>query len=386
MKLSRFMKSNSLKILQTPMRFYPYIGGVENVVYYLSCELVKLNHKVKIICANEPKSNLKYVKGITVERLSYIGKLTNTNITLNLPFRLLKEKYDIMHTHMPTPWSSDISIFISKLKKKKTILTIHNDMDKYGFFPKLLSDIYLNTFFRIMLFLVDRILIVNSGWEKTFINTGDILRRYKNKITVIPNGIDLKLFNSNSNKKLGNTLLFVSILDKYHKFKGLDYLLDSLTSVIKYYPDIKLSVIGEGELKDYYSKKVIDMGLSENVVFLGEKNQNELVTYYNEASVFILPSIDIEGFGVVLLEAMACKIPVITTDIVGVVKEIRQNNCGIIVKPKDSQALGEAIVRLLKNPELAKQMGENGRKLVEQDWGWEKIAKKIENIYMEVIK
>lgn len=109
----------SLKILQTPARFYPSIGGVEYAVYYLSRELIKLGYKVKIICANEPKSNLKNIEGIQIERLNYIGKITNTNITFNLPYRLLKEDYDIMHTHMPTPWTSDISIFISKLKRKK---------------------------------------------------------------------------------------------------------------------------------------------------------------------------------------------------------------------------------------------------------------------------
>ena len=91
------------------------------------------------------------------------------------------------------------------------------------------------------------------------------------------------------------------------------------------------------------------MNLGGNVIFLGQKNQDEVAKYCNKASIFILPSIDIEGFGIVLLEAMACKIPVIATDIVGVASEVIQNNCGIIVKPRDSQALAEAINRLLKN-------------------------------------
>jgi glycosyltransferase involved in cell wall biosynthesis len=375
-----------LKIIQTPARFYPSVGGVEYAVYYLSRELVKLGYKVKLICANEPKSNLNDIEGIKVERLNYIGKITNTNITLNLPYKLLKEDYDIVHTHMPTPWSSDISIFISKLKKKKTIITIHNDIDKHDFLPKLLSDIYLNTFFRILLFLVDKIIIVNPEWEKTFVNTGNILKRYKNKISTITNGIDFELFKSNGNKKLKNTLLFVSILDKYHEYKGFDYLLDSLKIIIKTHPKIELLVIGEGELKNYYSKKAREMDLVKNVIFLGQKNQDEVAKYCNKASILILPSIDIEGFGIVLLEAMACKIPVIATDIVGVAREVKQNNCGIIVKPKDSQALAEAIIKLLKNPKLAKKMGENGRILVEEKWGWEKIAKKVEKIYGEAIK
>ena len=85
--------------------------------------------------------------------------------------------------------------------------------------------------------------------------------------------------------------------------------------------------------------------------------------------VYFLLALSCEGLPLTLLEAMSCKIPVIATDIVGVANEVIQNNCGIIVKPRDSQAFAEAIIRLLKNPKLAKRMGENGRKLVEEKYG-----------------
>ena len=123
----------------------------------------------------------------------------------------------------------------------------------------------------------------------------------------------------------------------------------------------------------------------KNVILHGKKTKKDLINFYKNADIFILTS-DIEAMPLVFLEAMACKIPVIATDIVGVASEVIQNNCGIIVKPRDSQALAEAIIRLLKNPKLAKKMGENGRILVEEKYGWEKIAKKVVKIYEEVIK
>ncbi len=95
-----------MRILQTPARFYPYVGGVENYVYYLSKELVKRGHEVKVMCAREPKLESKEIDGIEVERLDYIGKTANTNLTLSLPRRLLKEDFDVLHTHLPTPWSA----------------------------------------------------------------------------------------------------------------------------------------------------------------------------------------------------------------------------------------------------------------------------------------
>jgi len=122
----------------------------------------------------------------------------------------------------------------------------------------------------------------------------------------------------------------------------------------------------------------------KNFILHGKKTGKGLINFYKNADIFILTS-DIEAMPLVLLEAMACKIPVIATDIVGVASEVIQNNCGIIVKPRDSQALVEAIIRLLKNPKLAKKMGENGRKLVESKYSWESISKQIDNIYQGVI-
>jgi len=83
---------------------------------------------------------------------------------------------------------------------------------------------------------------------------------------------------------------------------------------------------------------------------------------------------------------MACKTPVVATNIVGVAKDVKENNCGIIVPPKDPKALAEAILEILKNPELAKKMGENGRKLVERKYSWKKITKKVMGVYEEVLR
>ncbi len=117
-----------MKILQTPARFYPYVGGVENYVYNLSKELIKSGHEVKVICANETKYNKEEINKIKIKRLDYIGRIANTNITTSLPFCILNEDFDILHTHLPTPWSADWSGVVSAAKRKPLILTYHNDV------------------------------------------------------------------------------------------------------------------------------------------------------------------------------------------------------------------------------------------------------------------
>jgi glycosyltransferase involved in cell wall biosynthesis len=371
-----------VSILQTPPRFYPFIGGVENHVYHLSKALVNNGYSVKIICANEPESSNKKIDNISIERLKYLFKITNTTFTPSLPIRILRSQFDILHTHMPTPWSSDMSILLAKIMKKKSIITIHNDMDKSSFISKVVTKIYLYTFYKISLRLVDKIIVINPNWETSFTATKNILKNHKKKISVLPNGIDLSLFKqTHKDRQNKNKLLFVSVLDKHHSFKGIDYLLEAVKIVTNTIPDVELSIVGEGELKKYYQKKSKKLNIQKNVLFIGEVKHTDLANYYNNASVFILPSTEIEGFGIVLLEAMACALPVIATDIVGTSKDIKKYNAGIIVKPKKTRVLANAILKLLNNQQQAKHMGANGRKLVEENYDWEKIATQIERIY-----
>jgi len=374
-----------MKILQTPVRFFTAIGGVENHVYYLSEELIKLGHSVKIICADDPSSKINNVFGIEVKRLKSWFKITNTNITPWLPIEILKSKYDIVHTHMPTPWTSDWSIFLSKLMGKKSVITIHNDMDKTSFLSKIITEVYLHTVFLLSLSLVDKIIIVNEEWEKSFSNTSGILKRFKDKIIFLPNGVDTNIFKPLDIPREKNTVLFVSILDRHHKFKGLNYLLEAIKLIKKTIPDIKLIIIGEGELKIKYKNLSKELEISENVKFLGEKNQKELVSYYNKASIFILPSIEIEGFGIVLLEALACKTPIVATDIVGLSNGITKSKSGLIVKKRDKKSLVNAIEYILENKVIAKNMGENGRRLVESKYDWKSISEQVVSIYQGVI-
>lgn len=369
------------QIIHTPVRFYPDIGGVNYHVLYLSKELVRLGHKVEIICADEPKSEIDNIFGIKIKRLKTWFKITNTNICFSLPLEILKSKFDIIHTHMPTPWTSDCSIILSKLMGKKSVITIHNDMDKPDFIGKLITKIYLNSFFKISLYLVDRIIIVNPLWRKSFKSTRNILDNYKNKIVVIPNGVDTTLFRPLPNiKKERNSLLFVSILDKHHKFKGLDYLLTAVKIVKKKIPDIKLRVIGEGELKQYYIDIARDLGIEKNVDFLGKKKQEELPYYYNKASVFILPSTDTEGFGISLLEAIACGIPVISTEMAGITDIIHKNNIGYIVPVRNSHILSEKITKLLENFKNKKNL-KCSNQIISNLFSWKNIVNDIIPVY-----
>lgn len=373
-----------MKILQTIVRSYPFIGGGENYVYFLSKELAK-RHDVTIICSNEPKSAYEeYFEGIKFKRLDYIGKISNTNIPLSLPFVLNQEDFDIMHTHFPTPYFADISLFIAKIKKRPVVLTYHNDITGDGLM-NYVSRIYNSTFLKVLLNNVERIIVT----QESYIERSPFLKGYKEKIEIIPVGVDTNIFRplfKNSQHGDERIIFFLSSLDEYHRYKGLDYLLKSLEKVRSTINDFKLIVGGKGKLINEYKSLVKKLGLERHVEFHGFIPDEKLVNYYNLADVFVLPSIsNEEGFGMVALEALACKTPVIVTDIVGVSNDLLKYNAGLVVKPRDIESLSKALIRLLEDPESRLKMGERGQKLVENKYTWNRVAKMTENIYEKLL-
>ena len=368
-----------MKIVQTPVRFYPFIGGVENYVYYLSKELVRRGHQIEVICANEPQSiNIDNIEGIKVKRLSYLGRIANTNITPQLPLILSQEDYDIIHTHIPTPWSADWSAVLSKIKNKPLVITYHNDIIGEGIVDYI-ARFYNSTFLKLLLKRADKIIIT----QPSYLKSSNYLRDYQDKIEVIPNGVDVDKFQLRKTFNDDYTIFFLSLLDEFHRYKGLDYLLKSLQIVKKEIPNFKLVVGGKGVLVDYYKKMAASMGLVDNVEFTGFISDDEIVGYYNQANVFVLPSTSSlqEGFGIVALEALACQTPVITTDIVGVAEDLDTINGGLVVPPKDVVKLAEAIIIIFKDRELQKEMGKRGRKLVMEKYTWKSVASNMEKLY-----
>lgn len=360
-----------MKILQTPARFYPYVGGVENYVYYLSKELVKRGHEVKVVCANEPSGNAD-IEGIKVKRLNYIGKIANTNITLSLPLHL--NDFDVVHTHLPTPWSADWSAVVSAIKRRPLVLTYHNDIVGTGLAGHV-AKVYNTTALKFLLKRAKKIIVYHSKFSPH-------LQMYKKKIEIVPAGVDIKRFQP-SDTRVKDTIFFLSLLDEFHKYKGLEYLLEALKTVKKEIPSVKLRVGGGGKLLDYYKRKADSLGLAENVNFVGEIAYEKTPEHYRNCNVFVLPSTSAaqEGFGIVLLEALACGRPVVSTSIVGAADDVEKYNAGTIVKPKDPKALADAIVRILQDEKGAREMGKNGRELVEKRYSWERIAECMEEIY-----
>jgi glycosyltransferase involved in cell wall biosynthesis len=368
-----------MRILQTPPRLYPYIGGVETVVLGLSRALVELGHEVTVICADEPRGSSSEWPGLKVRRLWFPAKIANTNITPALPLHLLKQPFDVVHTHLPTPWMADWSALIGRARGKGVVITCYNDIVGSGF-SAAVARLYASTFLPLTLTLAHRV-VVNS--DDALDRPGLIRGLPDQKVRVVPNGVDANQFRPKPDRRGAGTIGFLAVLDEFHRYKGLDVLLRAARQIIDRGCPIKLAIGGAGTLSHEYEQLARDLGLNGRVDFLGRVD--DVTDFYNACEVFVLPTTDRqqEGFGLVALEAMACGVPVIVTEAAGIAGLVKDFQAGVVVPPGDPASLAGAIEDLITTPARAHQLGQNGRRAVETDLNWMAIARRYEGVYRE---
>ena len=196
-------------------------------------------------------------------------------------------------------------------------------------------------------------------------------------VKVISFGIDLKLFKPKKNK----SKFIVGTIKSLESHNGIDCLIDAAELVVKRYNNkIDFQIIGKGLLKDEMEQRVKNLNIEKNVKFLGFVPHKSVVEYYNYFSIFVAVSTR-ESFGVSVLEAAACEIPSITSN-VGGLKEVNKNNeTGIIVEPNDPISLADSIINLYEQNSLRLKLGENARKRVIKKFNWQENLNQMIKAY-----
>jgi phosphatidylinositol alpha-mannosyltransferase len=168
------------------------------------------------------------------------------------------------------------------------------------------------------------------------------------------------------------------------KRKGLDHLLKAYQRVKKEFPNSRLIAVGPGtRLRKKYEKQIRRDGL-EDVVFVGYTSYDELPRYYKTADIFCSPATGRESFGIVLLEAMAVGKPIVATNIEGYAGVMTHGEQGLLVPPEDNRGLAQALISLMADESLRRQMGTKGM-LTARQYDWEKVAQKVLAYYARIL-
>lgn len=376
-----------MKIALVNSYYPPWIGGAETYVSNVSRGLRDLGHEVTVYCSNRPLATGESIEdGIRVVRMNTPLRFYGMPITL-LPRRLFSE-YDVIHSNFPGPYFAAFSAFIANAKSTPSVLTWHNDLPRVtsgaGFAVRIhdkVSSSYLD--------LYDRIVATTMLYAKT----SKTLKRYSNKLSVIHNGVDTKRFNPNVNGdvvrerlRLGRAkvAIFVGALTTFHAYKGVDTLIRAFKKVCEASSDLKLLIVGAGELASGYKKLAQELGISPRVIFAGGVNDAELPQYYAASDFALLPSRDSsEGFGLVLLEAMATGKPVIGSRVGGIPEIVNHGVNGLLVEPNNVDQLASAMGLLARDDEARSRMGRSALEFAKAN-DWSAVAAKLCKVYESI--
>ncbi|MFC1668447.1 glycosyltransferase family 4 protein [Chlamydiota bacterium] len=211
----------------------------------------------------------------------------------------------------------------------------------------------------------------------------------KKKIRVIYNGINSKTFRYSSDKKavrkrfgVNDDAIVIGTVARLEYQKGLFFFIDAIPRVVEQFPKATFLIVGRGSLKEQLIQRAHSLGVTKYIAFTGFCS--DIANVMNSFDVFVLPSLW-EPFPNVLLEAMILGKPVVATHVGGIPELVKEKKTGLLIPPKNSEALGNACITLLTNEELRKTIGRNARELIVAHYTDHQMIQKTCRVYDELL-
>jgi len=338
---------------------------------------------VAVICANENpgKDRTEKTEGLTVYRLGRDAKLSNTPFGFGWSGKIRRiiadEKPDVINIHTPVPGLGDLASFAGR--NIPQVITYHTGSMRKGNY----LDIFILPYEKVALkFMLRRAKAVVCSSD--FVRT-DFLKKYMSKSETITPGVDTEFFAPNPKVCAQDpTVLFAASLARGQEHKGLKTLLDAIKILKEEFSNIKLIVAGDGDLKNKYESYAKQNNLKASVEFRGKLQGQELPEAYRKANLFALPTAS-DSQPLVILEAMAAGLPIVSTRIGGIPNMIEDGEEGFLIEPHNPQVLANKIGELLRDPQLREKFSEAARERAIKDFSWQKRMEKYNEILEKAI-
>lgn len=388
-----------MKILMLSWEYPPrVVGGISRVVEELSKNFVKNNHEVTVVTYNQGDS-LSYEKeesGVEVYRVNNYNIETNdfTSWVMQLNFQMITKvsslinsghKFDVIHAH---DW---LTVYCAKSIKEiyniPIVSTIH--ATEAGRNSGIHSPMqrYINDTEWLLTYESSEV-IVNSMYMKNEVER--LFGLPNDKITVIPNGIDLTKFDNIQvtpefrQKYAKDNEKIILAIGRLVFEKGIQHLLYAMPKILSKYNDCKLLIVGKGPMENELRAISKNLGIENKVYFTGYVNGNDVQRMYKISNIAVFPS-TYEPFGIVALEGMLSNTPVVTSDIGGLDEIVSHKVNGLKSYSGNSNSIADSVLELLYNEELTKSVTKNALKDVKQKYNWDVIANSTFNTYKKAI-
>lgn len=359
-------------------------GGLERHVALLLKGLSQSIHVDNLVANERFASEVVLVEGYRVFKVPSLGVFAGMALCPTMPYWARKldrrEHYDIVHLHFPDPMSHLAAMALPK--NVRLVISWHSDIVRQQNLLKLYRP------------LLDRIIAradaIIAATPRHFSSSTQLGCADPARLHVVPYGIDFAPFEEPFAMTAGDKLRarhpgrkIVFAIGRHVYYKGFEYLIRAMKAVRQ---DALLILGGTGPLSVGLKALAADEGLKNRVVFAGRIPDEELPAYYHAADVFCLPSVEpSEAFGLVQVEAMACRKPVVCCELGTGVSYVNQHEVtGLVVPPRDPEALADAINRLLDNDALRQKMGEAGHARAKDEFTLDRMWRKTLAVYREV--
>lgn len=380
-------------LVNTPDYIKKYAhGGTEIAAYNLAVNMAKRGNMVDVFTTSiDSKNSVELYPNMKVHRHGTSLKIASANPSIKLIYNPLKYDMDIVHAHSPIPYSDLPALLYAKRKNLPFILTYQFDgVETGGSFARNAGvSLYNKLFIHKVLKSADTIIATTKSYAKE----SPFLRRYLEKIVVIPNGINIEEVTTPVTKKKSREILglpqdseLILFFGSLVEYKGPDILLKAFKLVKNNFKNVKLIFAGRGHMDQQLKETAKQMKISDDVIFTGFVEDDEKPLYYKAADIFCLPSTTLaESFGIVNLEAMAAGLPIVSSDLGGIPDIVKNGVNGILAKPYDFEMVAEHLTKLLNNEELRQEMGQNGLEMV-KNYTWDEVTTKTEELYKKIIE
>lgn len=373
-----------MRVLYLYKDYFPVLGGIENHIKMLAEGLRSRGVETQVLVTNTANRTVaECIDDVPV--LKTARQINVSSAPVSLPFfpavRRLEAGVDIAHLHMPYPPGELAHLLLGR--SKRLVATYHSDIVR----QRVLGALY-RPFLWQVLRRADLIAVSNP----VYIQDSPFLRRYAAKCRVIHFGVDLARFTPTAAVKeqaatwraryAGRALLL--FVGRLRHYKGIDVLIEAMRAA----PDAHALIVGVGPMEAVWRAQARAAGVTDRVTFLGELNDADVLALYHAVDLFVLPSTNrAETLGIVQLEAMACGLPVICTELGTGTSYVNQHGVtGLVVSPHDPAALAVAIRRLAARPDLRMQLGAAGRRRVEQEFARTVMLDRMLDFYREALE
>lgn len=347
--------------------WHPKVGGGDIIAYKLSEALAQKGLDITFLTVADESLR----KDVTWGNFKYISESEDIS---SLSFEL--DDFDIIHLHNTI--GLDFKTYRKIRKGRKCIVGLYTPLAHW--FPRSIGEI----FYTYLCKDADMVISLSEFSKKNIAGAYGI---NFDKIRVMYAGVDEKFLDldrvprfSNSSVKKPMKLLFAGRLNGKQQ-KGVDILLKSMPLILKRH-NVTLDIVGTGPRLEQYQKLSRKLGIEKYVLFGGFIPHDQIPEEYLKADLFVFPSRR-ESFGLVLAEAMAAGLPVVSTSVGAIPEVVDDGKTGMLVPPDDHEKFSQAVISLLDDHELMIKMGLAGKQKVLEQFTWEKVAQNTINFYKE---